>query len=306
MHAHGRASAGAYQALDDLRKKYLLMHCHKIMSQRLSTWFRTVLDAYREMLDKKLVHTCSGSNKMLYLDAMRDLATKREAMERSFSLELVKHYYHGVKPEGWHRMGEKANALAAQRGDWEDELEMQLTDELIEKADEQYERLLATLVSQYQLLIGMHVTPDTLPVSPRNVCQTFNRVMASLRADIDIKQQAYQCFENLLLDAMALVYLEIYEYLAREGVLAHAPQPAPVFRTASDAGAAPNPAPTDEQLLAAVRPGTRLRWRENQAELTARLIWKSADGAVFLFELIEDRRLICVSCSALLRQLGDK
>ncbi|MEW5757456.1 MAG: DUF1631 family protein [Pseudomonadota bacterium] len=305
MCAHGRAG-GAYQALDDLKKKYLLMHCQRIMAQRITAWFSTVLDAYRETLGKELTHTRSGSSKMLYLDAMRDLAAKREALEQSFSLQLFKHYYRGLKPEGWYRLGEKAGAVAACRGDWDEELEAQLTDELIEKADEQYERLLANLLSQYRLLIGTHLTPETLPVSPRNVCQTFNYVMAGLRADIDIKQQAYQCFEHLLLDAMALVYLEIYEYLAREGVLAQTSHVAPPTCPAKDDPVNRDRALAEERLLAGVRAGVPVRWREAQAERKARLLWKSADGAVFLFALDEDGRVICVSRSALLGQLRDQ
>lgn len=311
MHTRGCASAKADQALDDLRKKYLLMHCHKIMSQRLSAWFRTVLDAYHATLDKELVHNSSGSSKMLYLDAMRDLAAKREAMEQSFSLELVKHYYHGVKPDGWHQLVQKASVMTVPGCDWSDELEHQLMDELIEKADEQYERLLATLLSQYRVLIGMQVTAETLPVSPRNVCRTFNLVMASLRADIDIKQQAYQCFESLLLDAMALVYLEIYEYLAQEGVLAYAPQGMPqdpVLRIVSSQEAhemSTDQEVTDEQLLSRVCTETPLTWREHLTEVTARLIWKSRDGAAFLFELLGSRQVVSYSRNRLLALLRD-
>lgn len=165
----------------------------------------------------------AGNNKdqTLYFDAMRELRIKRKGMENIFKQELHQAFYEIVG-----RQDAAAGEVAAFSLDSlslvkEDELEENLAiDGMVAKAKLRNEEALRFLARRIDAVVpDIRVEADDLPVYPKRICESFRATTKTLGLDLKAKLVVFKLFERSVLAELELVYDDLNQFFADNGVL---------------------------------------------------------------------------------------
>lgn len=232
-------------SLDDLRRKYLLMRCHKQAAAALRKMLRKTIAACEKTLHGLAAREENNSIKTLYLDARRELQIKHEALDGAFVHHLANEFYRDIKTEGWSSLNRALGideAPGQQLAGPDDLEEKIIIADLVSRASRRYSDLLQALAPQYRHLISEYeVKKDNQPLSPGRICAAFRQAVRVLDLSGPVMQVCYEQFERHILDSLGPLYIELGEHLGG------ADAPAADAALIAEAPAAPSQALREQQ-----------------------------------------------------------
>lgn len=215
------ARAERTAGLDDLRRKYLLMRCHKLAASRLAKLLTRTMASCEKSFDALAVREENNTIRTLYLDARREMQIKRTALESAFAYHLVNEFYRDIKSEGWSSLNtvlgiDEAPCELVKSDDLEEKI---IIADLVSRANRRYADLLRMLIPQYGTLISEYeIKKDNQPLSPGRICTAFRKAVGVLDLCGPVMQVCYEQFEHQVLNGLGPLYIELSDRLGVEGV----------------------------------------------------------------------------------------
>ena len=200
----------------------------KVLSEKLSTVFEHVDDAFFDLADRAE----SNSEQTAYFDAMRMIRLERKAIEQKFSIAMDQAFqqlgdvnYQGIaydsdKPGGF-------NLEVIENEDLEETIAL---DAMVSKVSQHEKNELKKIIARINFLVPAEVVANSNPVGPEIICHALNDALESLEIGIRSKLVFFKLIDRHMIDGMGDVLKKGNAMLCEMGVLPELDKKRPIRR----------------------------------------------------------------------------
>lgn len=208
----------------------------KVLSEKLSTVFEHVDDAFFDLADRAE----SNSEQTAYFDAMRMIRLERKAIEQKFSISIDQAFQQlgDVNYQGIAYDSEKPGGFNLEVIENEDLEETIALDAMVSKVSQHEKHELKKIIARINFLVPAEVMANSNPLGPEIICHALNDALESLDIDIRSKLVFFKLIDRHMIDGMGELLKKGNEMLREMGVLPDLDKKHPMRRSQAKKAAA--------------------------------------------------------------------
>jgi len=179
--------------------------------------FEKLDDALFELSDK----AGTDAQQTIYFDAMREIRKQRNQIQKNFiqgSLNRFDHFWrHGPAADPQEKSLREAGLSLMDNDDLEESLAIS---NMASKSENQYKQELQAIEQRFAAMLKVEeVNHYSNPISPANLCASFQAALQHLEVVIQIKLVIYKLFDKQMSRQLGGLYQEMGNMLGNAGIL---------------------------------------------------------------------------------------
>ena len=187
----------------------------------LAPLLKEMLDRTDDELFAMSSKAASSTDQTLYFTTMRELRRLRADVERDFHAHIKQAALGLLKGKRVHAQDKPAVDLESLSLMEEDSLEESLAFKgMVDKLQNRNEAALGNLERRFDhLLQGHGEKADDYPLSPKTICEAFDKAIRPLEADLQVRLSIYKYFDRYVISNLGALYEALNQLLINEGIL---------------------------------------------------------------------------------------
>jgi len=179
--------------------------------------FEKLDDALFELSDKAE----TNAQQTIYFDAMREVRKQRSQIQKSFiqgTLNRFDHFWrHGPVADPQEKLQREAGLSLMENDDLEETLAI---GNMASKSENRYKQELQAIEQRFAAMLKLEeINHYSNPISPANLCASFQAALQHIEVAIQIKLVIYKLFDKQMSQHLGGLYQEMGNMLGNAGIL---------------------------------------------------------------------------------------